>query len=582
MFKTLLSQVKEYKLPSILTPLCMIGEVICEMVIPVLMGRIVDLGIGRSDMGYIVRTGLIMIVVAVGGLIFGILGGVFGAKAATGFAKNLRKAMYDNIQTFSFSSIDKFSTSSLVTRLTTDVTNIQNAYQMILRMAMRAPSSMIIAMIMSFIISPRLASIYLAAVVVLAVFMFFIMRRATKYFQQVFRRYDDLNSSVRENVSAIRVVKAYVREDYEKTRFQKAAQNIYDMFIKAEMNVAGISPVMMTVVYSCILLISWFGAHLIIVQELGTGELMSLLAYCMNILMSLMMLSMVFVMITMSEASAKRIAEVINEKSNLVNPENPIMEVPDGSIRFEDVEFSYRPGTGEPVLKDINFEIGSGESIGIIGGTGSAKSSLVNLISRLYDVTSGRVVVGGNDVRNYDLEVLRNQVSVVLQKNVLFSGTILDNLRWGDKNATEEECRRACKMACADEFIEKMPEGYNTWIEQGGTNVSGGQKQRLCIARALLKKPKILILDDSTSAVDTATDAKIRKAFREEIPGTTKLIIAQRISSVKDCDRILVMDDGRVNGIGTHEELLDSNEIYREVYDSQVGGAGDADFDKKE
>ena len=582
MFKTLLSQVKEYKLPSILTPLCMIGEVICEMVIPVLMGRIVDLGIGRSDMGYIVRTGLIMLAVAVGGLIFGILGGVFGAKASTGFAKNLRKAMYDNIQTFSFSSIDKFSTSSLVTRLTTDVTNIQNAYQMILRMAMRAPSSMIIAMIMSFIISPRLASIYLVAVVVLAVFMFFIMRRATKYFQQVFRRYDDLNSSVRENVSAIRVVKAYVREDYEKTRFQTAAQNIYEMFIKAEMNVAGISPVMMTVVYSCILLISWFGAHMIIAKDLGTGELMSLLAYCMNILMSLMMLSMVFVMITMSEASAKRIAEVINEKSNLTNPENPIMEVPDGSIRFEDVDFSYRPGTGEPVLKDVNLDIKSGESIGIIGGTGSAKSSLVNLISRLYDVTCGRVMVGGNDVRDYDMEVLRNQVSVVLQKNVLFSGTILDNLRWGDKNATEEECRKACRMACADEFIEKMPEGYNTWSEQGGTNVSGGQKQRLCIARALLKKPKILILDDSTSAVDTATDAKIRKAFREEIPGTTKLIIAQRISSVKDCDRILVMDDGRVNGIGTHEELLENNEIYREVYDSQVGSGGDADFDKKE
>ena len=507
---------------------------------------------------------------------------MFGAKASTGFAKNLRKAMYDNIQTFSFSSIDKFSTSSLVTRLTTDVTNIQNAYQMILRMAMRAPSSMIIAMIMSFIISPRLASIYLVAVVVLAVFMFFIMRRATKYFQQVFRRYDDLNSSVRENVSAIRVVKAYVREDYEKTRFQTAAQNIYEMFIKAEMNVAGISPVMMTVVYSCILLISWFGAHMIIAKDLGTGELMSLLAYCMNILMSLMMLSMVFVMITMSEASAKRIAEVINEKSNLTNPENPIMEVPDGSIRFEDVDFSYRPGTGEPVLKDVNLDIKSGESIGIIGGTGSAKSSLVNLISRLYDVTCGRVMVGGNDVRDYDMEVLRNQVSVVLQKNVLFSGTILDNLRWGDKNATEEECRKACRMACADEFIEKMPEGYNTWIEQGGTNVSGGQKQRLCIARALLKKPKILILDDSTSAVDTATDAKIRKAFREEIPGTTKLIIAQRISSVKDCDRILVMDDGRVNGIGTHEELLENNEIYREVYDSQVGSGGDADFDKKE
>ena len=452
---------------------------------------------------------------------------------------------------------------------------------MILRMAMRAPASMIIAMVMSFIISPKLASIYLAAVFLLACVMVIIMRRATKYFQQVFRRYDDLNNSVQENVSSIRVVKAYVREDYEISKFHKAAENIYEMFIKAEMNIAGVSPIMMTVVYGCILLISWFGAHLIIGGELQTGQLMSLLAYCMNILMSLMMLSVVFVMITMSEASAKRIAEVIEEKSDLTNPENPIMEVPDGSIRFEDVDFSYRPGTGDPVLKDIDLDIASGESIGIIGGTGSAKSSLVNLISRLYDVTQGKVIVGGNDVRDYDLDTLRNQVSVVLQKNVLFSGTILDNLRWGDKDATEEECRRACQMACADEFIQKMPEGYNTWIEQGGSNVSGGQKQRLCIARALLKKPKILILDDSTSAVDTATDAKIRKAFREEIPGTTKLIIAQRISSVKDCDRIIVMDDGRVNGFGTHDELLAGNEIYREVYESQVGGAS-ADFDKKE
>ena len=499
MFKTLLSQVKEYKLPSVLTPLFMIGEVICEMIIPVLMGRIVDIGIGGSDMSYIIKTGAFMVFVALLGLL------------ATGFAKNLRKAMYDNIQTFSFASIDKFSSSSLVTRLTTDVTNIQNAYQMLLRMAMRAPFSMIIAMAMSFIISPRLASIYLIAVIFLAIVISFVMRRATKYFQQVFRRYDDLNASVQENVSAIRVVKAYVREDYEKDRFHTAAENIYEMFIKAEMNIAGVMPVMMSVVYACILLISWFGAHMIISKELGTGELMSLLAYCMNILMSLMMLSMVFVMLTMSEASAKRIAEVINERSDLTNPENPVMEVPDGSIVFEDVDFSYRPGTGDPVL----------------------------------------------------------------------SGTILDNLRWGDKDATEEECKRACRMACADEFIEKMPEGYNTWIEQGGTNVSGGQKQRLCIARALLKKPRILILDDSTSAVDTATDAKIRKAFREEIPGTTKLIIAQRISSVRDCDRIIVMDDGRVNGFGTHEELLENNDIYREVYESQVGAGGDADFDKK-
>ena len=581
MLKTLLKYIGEFKNTAILTPMCMIGEVICEMIIPVLMGRIVDLGIGGSDMNYIIRTGLIMLAVALMGLLFGILGGVFGVKASAGFARNLRKAMHDNIQTFSFSSIDKFSSSSLVTRLTTDVTNIQNAFQMILRMAMRAPASMIIAMVMSFIISPKLASIYLAAVFLLACVMVIIMRRATKYFQQVFRRYDDLNNSVQENVSSIRVVKAYVREDYEISKFHKAAENIYEMFIKAEMNIAGVSPIMMTVVYGCILLISWFGAHLIIGGELQTGQLMSLLAYCMNILMSLMMLSVVFVMITMSEASAKRIAEVIEEKSDLTNPENPIMEVPDGSIRFEDVDFSYRPGTGDPVLKDIYLDIASGESIGIIGGTGSAKSSLVNLISRLYDVTQGKVIVGGNDVRDYDLDTLRNQVSVVLQKNVLFSGTILDNLRWGDKDATEEECIRACQMACADEFIQKMPEGYNTWIEQGGSNVSGGQKQRLCIARALLKKPKILILDDSTSAVDTATDAKIRKAFREEIPGTTKLIIAQRISSVKDCDRIIVMDDGRVNGFGTHDELLAGNEIYREVYESQVGGAS-ADFDKKE
>ena len=581
MVKTLFKYIGEFKTPAFLTPMCMIGEVICEMIIPVLMGRIVDVGIGGSDMNYIIRTGLIMLFVALMGLFFGIMGGVFGAKASAGFARNLRKAMHDNIQTFSFSSIDKFSSSSLVTRLTTDVTNIQNAFQMILRMAMRAPASMIIAMVMSFIISPKLASIYLAAVFLLAIVMFFIMRRATKYFQQVFKRYDDLNNSVQENVSSIRVIKAYVREEYEISKFHKAAENIYEMFIKAEMNIAGVSPIMMSVVYGCILLISWFGAHLIVVNELQTGQLMSLLTYCMNILMSLMMLSMVFIMITMSQASARRISEVIEEKSNLTNPENPIMEVPDGSIRFEDVDFSYRPGTGDPVLKDVNLDIKSGESIGIIGGTGSAKSSLVNLISRLYDVTQGKVIVGGNDVRDYDLDTLRNQVSVVLQKNVLFSGTILDNLRWGDKNATEEECIKACQMACADEFIQKMPEGYNTWIEQGGSNVSGGQRQRRCLARAPRKKPKILSLDDSTSAVDTATDAKIRKAFREEIPGTTKLIIAQRISSVKDCDRIIVMEDGRVNGFGTHDELLAGNDIYREVYESQVGGAS-ADFDKKE
>ena len=445
---------------------------------------------------------------------------------------------------------------------------------------MRAPSSMVVAMVMSFIISPRLASIYLVAVCVLAVFMVFMMSTTSVYFKRVFERYDLMNESVQENVSAIRVVKAYVREDYENSKFRRAAENIYEMFIKAELRVVSISPFMMAIVYCCILLISWFGANMIVSDTLTTGSLMSLLTYCMNILMSLMMLSMVFIMVTMSEASARRIAEVINEKSSLTNPENPIMEVPDGSIRFEDVDFSYRPGSAEPVLKGISLDIRSGESIGIIGGTGSAKSSLVNLISRLYDVTKGRVLVGGYDVREYDMDVLRGQVSVVLQKNVLFSGTIYENLRWGDENASDEECRRVCRLACADEFIEKMPEGYNTYIEQGGTNVSGGQKQRLCIARALLKKPKILILDDSTSAVDTATDAKIRRAFAEEIPDTTRLIIAQRISSVQGCDRIIVMDDGRVNGFGTHQELLSGNRIYREVYESQTGAGADADFDE--
>ena len=580
MVRTIAAQIKEFRLVSILTPICMIGEVICEMIIPVLMGRIVDLGVMAGNVNYIMRTGAMMIAVALLGLLAGVLGGFFAARAGAGLARNLRKAMHDNIQSFSFSNIDHFSTSSLVTRLTTDVTNIQNAYMMILRMAMRAPSTMIVAMIMSFLISPRLASIYFIAVAALAVFMFFMMRSTTKYFKQVFERYDALNESVQENVSAIRVVKAYVREDYENNKFRRAAENIYAMFIRAEMRVVSITPVMMGVVYCTILMISWFGANMIVSNTLSTGSLMSLLTYCMNILMSLMMLSMVFIMITMSEASARRISEVINEKSSLTNPENPIMEVPDGSIRFEDVDFSYRPGSAEPVLKDISLDIRSGESIGIIGGTGSAKSSLVNLVSRLYDVTQGRILVGGHDVRDYDMDALRRQVAVVLQKNVLFSGTIYENLRWGDENATEEECRRACRLACADEFIEKMPEGYNTYIEQGGTNVSGGQKQRLCIARALLRKPKILILDDSTSAVDTATDAKIRRAFQEEIPDTTRLIIAQRISSVQDCDRIIVMDNGRVSGFGTHEELLADNQIYREVYESQTGIGADADFDR--
>ena len=580
MVRTIAAQIKEFRLVSILTPICMIGEVICEMIIPVLMGRIVDLGVMAGNVNYIMRTGAMMIAVALLGLLAGVLGGFFAARAGAGLARNLRKAMHDNIQSFSFSNIDHFSTSSLVTRLTTDVTNIQNAYMMILRMAMRAPSTMIVAMIMSFLISPRLASIYFIAVAALAVFMFFMMRSTTKYFKQVFERYDALNESVQENVSAIRVVKAYVREDYENNKFRRAAENIYAMFIRAEMRVVSITPVMMGVVYCTILMISWFGANMIVSNTLSTGSLMSLLTYCMNILMSLMMLSMVFIMITMSEASARRISEVINEKSSLTNPENPIMEVPDGSIRFEDVDFSYRPGSAEPVLKDISLDIRSGESIGIIGGTGSAKSSLVNLVSRLYDVTQGRILVGGHDVRDYDMDALRRQVAVVLQKNVLFSGTIYENLRWGDENATEEECRRACRLACSDEFIEKMPEGYNTYIEQGGTNVSGGQKQRLCIARALLRKPKILILDDSTSAVDTATDARIRRAFQEEIPDTTRLIIAQRISSVQDCDRIIVMDNGRVSGFGTHEELLADNQIYREVYESQTGIGADADFDR--
>lgn len=581
MIKKLLAYVKEYRASSIMTPVMMIGEVLCEMIIPVLMGRIVDQGVYGGDMTYIVHTGLIMVVVAVIGLGFGIGGGVFGAKASAGFAKNLRKAEYDQIQTFSFANIDRFSPSSLVTRLTTDITNIQNAYMMSLRMAIRAPMSMIIAMIMSFLIDARLASVYLVAVIFLGIVLFFVMNIAGKYFQKVFDKYDELNESVQENVSAIRVVKAYVREDHEISKFTKAAANIYLMFVSAEKKIVGIMPLMQGVVYACILLISWFGAHFIIDETLTTGSLMSLLTYCMNILMSLMMLAMVFVMITMSNASAKRILEVIDARSTLTNPENPVMEVPDGSVDFEHVDFAYDEKAKEPVLKDICLHIDSGESLGIIGSTGSAKTSLVHLIDRLYDVTSGTVKVGGIDVRKYDLDVLRRRVSMVLQKNVLFSGTIYDNLRWGDKNATDEACREACRIACADEFINRFPDGYNTWIEQGGSNVSGGQKQRLCIARAILRKPKILILDDSTSAVDTATDAKIRKAFAEEIPDTTKIIIAQRISSVQHCDRILVMDDGRVNGEGTHEELLKNNRIYREVYESQTGVNAEADFDQK-
>ncbi len=581
MVKKLASYIKEYKAPSIATPICMIFEVLFEILIPMLMASIVNDGINKGDMGHIYRTGALMVLFAICGLVSGILGGVFAAKAATGFAKNLRKALFDRVQEFSFHNIDHFSTAGLVTRLTTDVTNIQNSYQVLLRMCFRAPFSMIMAMVAAFIISPKIASIYLIAVVFLSIILLTIMRSAMKYFTQVFKKYDELNATVQENVNAIRVVKAYVREEYEKSRMKKAVENIFRMFVKAESRIVLNWPVMQLTVYTCILTISWFGAQ-IIVNSLGTtletGDLMSLLAYCMNILMSLMMISMIFVMSSMAIASAERICEVLNEEPDIKDPEDPVKEVKDGSIEFSDVDFSYdREGNGEPVLKDVTLSIKSGETIGIIGGTGSAKTSLVNLISRLYDVSRGSVKLGGVDVRDYEVALLRDEVSVVLQKNVLFSGSILDNLRWGKEDATEEECREACRLACADEFIEKMPEKYETHIEQGGTNVSGGQKQRLCIARALLKKPKVLILDDSTSAVDTATDAKIRKAFREAIPGTTKLIIAQRISSVMDADRIIVMEEGRVNGFGTHEELLQSNEIYREVYESQTGGNGDFD-----
>ena len=577
MIKRILRELKEYKKYAILTPLVMVGEVICEMIVPRLMGFIVDNGIYAGDMGYILRTGLLMLVVAVIGLLFGIGGAFFGSRASTGLAKNLRTAMFDNIQTFSFSNIDKFSTSGLVTRLTTDVTNIQNAFMMILRMAMRAPSTVIIAMIMSFSISPRLATVYLCALAFLTCMMLLIHKRAMRYFKEVFERYDDLNESVRENVSAIRVVKSYVREDHEISKFKKAADGIYRMFVKAEKNIALMAPLMMFVIYACILLISWFGAHMVVSDTLSTGDLMSLLTYCMNILMSMMMLAIVFVMVSMSLASMRRIAEVLNEESALKNPENPVMEVKDGSVDFEDVDFAYHADSREQVLKDVTLHIRSGEAVGIIGATGSAKSSLVNLVSRLYDVTAGSLKVGGVDVRDYDMEVLRNEVAVVLQNNVLFSGTIYENLRWGNADATDEECHRAARLACAEEFILAHPDGYDTYIEQGGTNVSGGQRQRLCIARALMKHPKVLILDDSTSACDTATDAKIRRAFREEIPDVTKLIIAQRISSVQDLDRIIVMEDGRVNGFGTHEELLRDNEIYREVYESQTGSGGDFD-----
>lgn len=587
MLKTLGAQIKEFKAASLLTPFFMFLEVIMETIIPLMMASIIDKGVEAGNMKHIYMMGALMVLVAGFSLFAGYMGGKFGADASTGFARNLRKAMYENIQTFSFSNIDKYSTAGLVTRLTTDVTNVQNAYQMILRMCMRAPASLICAMGMAFFINARIASVYLVAVILLGIVLFFLIRKTMNYFNQIFKKYDDLNASVQENVSAIRVVKAYVREDYEKKKFTKASGNVCRLFTKAESMMVLNAPLMQFTIYACILGISWLGAKMIVSSSLTTGELSSLLAYCMNILMSLMMLSMVFVMITMSISSARRIVEVLNEKPDITNPAEPVLEVEDGSVEFHHVNFSYKKNAKEPVLKDINLSIRAGETIGILGGTGSGKSSLVNLISRLYDVdekpeededaVQGEVLVGGRNVKEYDLEVLRNQVAVVLQNNVLFSGTILDNLRWGNPEATEEECICACKQACADEFIDKMPDGYQTYIEQGGTNVSGGQKQRLCIARALLKKPKILILDDSTSAVDTATDTKIRKAFAQEIPGTTKLIIAQRVSSIQSADRIIVMEDGEIDGFGTHEELLEGNRIYREVYESQTAGSGDFD-----
>ena len=579
MTKTLLGSLREYKKGSILTILLSVLEAAFEILIPLRMADLIDQGIEPGEMAAVWKFGTIILVFAALQLLTGVLSAHVAAKTSVGFSANLRQDMYDNVQTFAFSNIDKFSTAGLVTRMTTDVTNIQNAYQMLLRMCFRAPVSLICAMLMAFLINARVASIYLVAVVFLGIVIIFIMRAVSKYFSEVFKKYDDLNASVQENVAAQRVVKAYVREDYEIDKFHKASYNIYKMFKKAECTMTYVWPVMQFTVYGCILGISWLGAHMIVASQLTTGELMSLLTYCMTILMNLMMLAMIFVMMTMSAASGKRIAEVLNEKADITNPEQPDYDVTDGSIRFDHVTFRYNKQSEKPVLDDLNFEIKAGETIGILGGTGSSKTSLVNLISRLYDVNEGTVYVGGKDVRSYDLETLRNEVSVVLQKNVLFSGTILENLRWGDENATEEECIRACRLACADEFIEKMPEKYNTYIEQGGSNVSGGQKQRLCIARALLKKPKVLILDDSTSAVDTATDAKIRKAFATEIPGTTKIIIAQRISSIQDADRIIVMDNGKIDAFAPHEELLRTNEIYKEVYEAQTQTGG-GDFDE--
>lgn len=576
MVKTLFKQIKQYKKDSLLTIFFVVVEVILEILIPLFMAHIIDDGISNRDINAVYKYGLIMFVIAIGTLSTGFLAGKYAAKASTGFAANLRDAMYTNIQSFSFSNIDKYSTAGLVTRLTTDVTNLQMAYQMIIRMCIRAPMNLICALTMAFMINGDLSLIFVGAMIFLIVVLGFIMVTATRYFNQVFPKYDDLNESVQENVVAIRAVKSFVREDYENNKFKKAAQNIYKLFVKAEAVLALNNPAMMLSVYGCILLLSWLGAQSVVGGSLTTGELTTLFSYIMNILMSLMMLSMAFVMITMSIASGRRIAEVINEKSDLVSPESALTTVENGAVDFNHVTFSYKHGTGEPVLRDIDLHIKSGETIGIIGGTGSAKSSLVNLISRLYDVDRGSVLVGGQDVRKYDLEVLRNEVAVVLQNNVLFSGTILQNLRWGNENATLEECEEACRLACADEFIQKFPDKYNTYIEQGGTNVSGGQKQRLCIARALLKKPKILILDDSTSAVDTATDASIQQSFEERIPDTTKIIISQRVSSVQSADRIIVLNDGIVDAFAPHEELLETNEIYRMIYETQTKGKEEA------
>lgn len=575
MLKTLWAQVGRYKKQAVLTPLFTMGEAVLEIAVPLVMASIIDDGIEAGNIGHVYRYGALMVGLAALGLLAGILAGSTAATASSGFAANLRAAMFRNIQDFSFANIDKYSTAGLVTRLTTDVTNVQNAFQMMMRMAVRAPAMMIASAVMAVKVSPRMSVIFLVALICLIIVLPLLMIPTGKLFRQVFRKYDDLNASVQENVSAIRVVKSFVREGFEGEKFRKAAENLYELFVRTEKKMVLVMPVMMIAVYGCNLAISWYGAHYILDGSLTTGDLSMLFSYVMSILMSLMMLSMVFVMITMSAASAQRIVEVLGEKSDIVSPANALTEVADGSVDFENVSFAYRQGSGKPVLQSIDLHIRSGETIGILGGTGSAKSSLVNLIPRLYDVTEGTVKVGGRDVRDYDLEVLRSQVSVVLQKNVLFSGTIYENLRWGNPDATDEECRAACRLACADEFIQRFPEGYETRIEQGGSNVSGGQKQRLCIARALLKKPKILILDDSTSAVDTKTDALIRRAFAEEIPDTTKIIIAQRVSSVQEADQIIILDGGTVQAVGTHDELLAANAIYQEIYNQQNRKGGE-------